>query len=64
MTNQAQIDAIEHLLLAMLKRSGTTFYDVVIEEALASLMMPETPGSLERRGAAGDYLADIRARLG
>lgn len=64
MTNQAQIDAIEHLLLALLKQSGTTIYDVVIEEALVSLMKPDAPGGLERRGYARDYLADIRARLG
>lgn len=64
MSNQAQIDAIEHLLLAVLKRSGTTFSDVAIEEALASLMRDDAPGGLERRGYASDYLAEIRARLG
>lgn len=64
MSNQAQIDAIEHLLLAVLKQSGTTFSDVVIEEALVSLMREDAPGGLERRGYARDYLAELRARLG
>ncbi|MCI8210718.1 hypothetical protein AUC61_14365 [Pseudomonas sp. S25] len=64
MTNQAQIDAIEHLLLAVLKRLGTTFSDIAIEEALASLWSDDAPGGLERRGYARDYLADLRARLG
>lgn len=63
MTNQAQIDAIEHLLLAVLKQSGTTFSDAAIERALASLMKDDAPGGLERRGAAGDYLAELRVRL-
>lgn len=64
MSNQAQIDAIEHLLLTVLKQSGVTFSDVAIEEALASLMRADAPGGLERRGAAGDYLMALRLRLG
>lgn len=64
MTNQAQVDALEHLLLAVMKRSGQTFSDIAIEEALVSLMKNDAPGGLERRGAARDYLADIRARVG
>ncbi len=46
MSNQAKIDAIEHLLLAVLKQSGTTFSDVAIEEALTSLMRADAPGGL------------------
>lgn len=64
MSNQAQIDAIEHLLLAVLKRSKMTLLaDAAFEDALASIMGSNGPGSPKQKTEAADYLNHLKATL-
>jgi len=64
MSNQAQIDAVEHLLIALLKRTRMTLQaDEAFEDALASIMGSDGPGGPIQKSAAADYLLDMKGRL-
>ncbi|WP_447650970.1 hypothetical protein [Pseudomonas abietaniphila] len=64
MTNQAQIDAIEHLLMAMLK-SHKFRVDVerAFDSASAALMGEDSPPGKEPKTQAANYLANLRKQL-
>lgn len=64
MANQAQIDAVEHLLLALLKRTKMTLQaDQVFEDALSSLMGSDGPGGPKQKSLAAEYLSHLKSRL-
>jgi len=64
MDNQAQVDAVEHLLLALLRRSKMTLQaKQVFEDAHASIMGSDGPGGPTQKTAAVDYLAHLEAQL-
>lgn len=64
MSNQAQIDAVEHLLLSMLKRSKVTLQaSQVFEDACASVMGSDGPGGSQEKTAAHDYLKHLQRQL-
>lgn len=65
MTNQAQVEAIEHLLIAVLKSSISNGVPkhYLIEKAQASLMGSDGPGGPEQKTAAVEYLQHIASRL-
>lgn len=64
MTNQAQIDAVEHLLLAVLKRAKMTLQaEQAFEDALASLMGSDGPGGPKQKTEAANYLRHLKAKL-
>lgn len=64
MTNQAQIDAVEHLLLAVLKRTQMTLQaDQVFQDAHGSLMGSDGPGGPKQKSEAAEYLAHLKSRL-
>ena len=65
MTNQAQIDAIEHLLIAVLNSSisnGVPKGDL-INKAKTSLLGSEGPGGTEQKSAAVEYVNYISSKL-
>ncbi|MBU6957194.1 hypothetical protein KRR23_05495 [Pseudomonas sp. CVAP len=63
MSNQAQIDALEHLLIAVLKSSPGAPKDYLIEKAQGSLLGSDGPGGPEQKSEAVDYLNYIATRL-
>lgn len=64
MTNQAQIEAVEHLLLAVLKRSKISLQsDLAFEDAYASLLGSDGPGGPEQKSEAVEYLTHLKSRL-
>ncbi|KRV64201.1 hypothetical protein [Pseudomonas citronellolis] len=65
MSNQAQIDAVEHLLMAVLRRSKISLLaENAFEDALASIMESTGPGGTREKTEAADYLKHLRASLG
>ncbi|MFV3319383.1 hypothetical protein [Pseudomonas sp. NY15374] len=64
MSNQAQVDAIEHLLMAVLKSSGMTMNSFkAFEKAQGSLMGSDGPGGPEQKSAAAQYLDHLKKQL-
>ncbi|MGP3789811.1 hypothetical protein [Pseudomonas sp. B392_1p] len=64
MSNQAQVDALEHLLIAILQKSKMTLQvDPAFDAALSSIMGSDGPGGPAEKSAAADYLADIKRRV-
>ena len=64
MSSQAQIDALEHLLIAILKKSKMTLQvDSAFEAALSSIMGSDGPGGPAEKSAATDYLGDLKRRV-
>lgn len=64
MSNQAQIDAVEHLLIALLKRNRMTLQaDALFTDALGSLMGSDGPGGPKEKSAAAEYLEYLKQRL-
>lgn len=65
MSNQAQIDALEHLLIALLNSGITT--DIpkshLLEKAQASILGDNGPGGPEQKSDALDYLNFIGSRI-
>ncbi|WP_321354634.1 hypothetical protein [Pseudomonas extremaustralis] len=58
---QSQIDALEHLLTAFLKRCETdNVVRMVFEDAHASLMGSNGPGGTSQKSAAVDYLNHMK----
>ena len=64
MSNNAQVDAIEHLLMALLKSSqmSMTSYKL-FEEALGSILGSDGPGGPTQKTAAADYLSHLKGQL-
>jgi hypothetical protein len=64
MSNQAQIDAVEHLLLTVLKRTKMTLQtEQVFADAQASVMGSDGPGGPQQKEEAAEYLAQLKVRL-
>lgn len=64
MSQQAQIDALEHLLLAVLKRSKMTLVaETVFEDAKSSIMGSDGPGGPERKTKAAEYLKHLELQV-
>lgn len=62
--NQAQVDAVEHLLMAFLKRSeNAQIVAKVYEDAYASIMGSEGPAGIEEKEAALEHLNNLRLQL-
>lgn len=64
MSNQAQVDAIEHLLMAVLKSNGMTLSSFkAFEKAQGSIMGSDGPGSTDQKSAAAEYLERLKQQL-
>ncbi|WP_288099807.1 hypothetical protein [Pseudomonas sp.] len=65
MSNNAQVDAIEHLLIAVLNSSISNGVpkDYLLNTAKASLLGSEGPGGPEQKSAAVDYVNYIGSKL-
>lgn len=65
MNQQAQIDALEHLVMAMLKRNGLTLSTTyVFQDAEASIMGSDGPPGAMQKTEAVDYLAHLKSQFG
>lgn len=64
MSNQAQINALEHLLIAVLSSTPGAPKDYLIDKAKGSLMGSDGPGGPEQKSEAVGYLAYISSRIG
>ncbi|MCY1461111.1 hypothetical protein D9M71_787330 [compost metagenome] len=64
MSNQAQADAIEHLLLAVLRLNKMSLPAFkAFEDAQASLMGSDCPGGDTQKTAAVEYLNHLKQQL-
>lgn len=64
MSNQAQIDALEHLLMAVLRSSPMTMNSfTAFETAHSALLKSEGPGGPIDRSASIDYLLQLKKKL-
>ncbi|ULT72987.1 hypothetical protein [Pseudomonas sp. BC42] len=63
MSNQAQIDALEHLLIAVLSSTPGAPKKYLVETAQGSLLGSDGPGGPEQKSAAVDYLNYIASRI-
>lgn len=63
MSNQAQIDALEHLLIAVLSSTPGAPKKHLIETAQGSLLGSDGPGGPEQKTEAVDYLKYIASRI-
>lgn len=65
MNQQAQIDALEHLVMAMLKRNGLTLSTTyVFQDAEISIMGSDGPGGSTQKTEAREYLAHLKSQFG
>lgn len=64
MTNQAQIDALEHLLIAVLNSTPGAPKKHLLETAQGSLLGSDGPGGPVQKSEAVDYLNYIASRIG
>jgi hypothetical protein len=64
MSNQAQIDALEHLLIAVLNSTPGAPKSYLIEKAQASLLGSDGPGGPEQKSEAVSHLNYIASRIG
>lgn len=64
MSQQTQVDALEHLLLAVLKRNKMTLViDRVFEDAESSLMGSDGPGGTTEKTKSVEYLNRLKLQL-
>lgn len=64
MANQAQIDALENLLIAVLKNSKATLVaNKVFDDAQALIMDSGGPGGPTEKTNAVNYLAHLKLQL-
>lgn len=63
MSNQAQVDALEHLLIAVLKSTSGAPKDYLIEKAKGSLLGSDGTGGPDKKFAAVEYLNSIASRI-
>ncbi|WP_397448186.1 hypothetical protein [Pseudomonas sp. NA-150] len=64
MSNQAQVDALEHLLIAVLNSTSGAPKSYLIEKAQGSLLGSDGPGGPEQKSEAVNYLNHIASRIG
>lgn len=65
MSNQAQIDALECLLLAVLRRNRMTLQSqAVFDEARTLVMDKDGPPGSAQKAEASAYLKDLASKLG
>ncbi|KPX42460.1 Uncharacterized protein ALO68_02331 [Pseudomonas syringae pv. helianthi] len=63
MSNKAQIDAVEHLLMAVLEEKTTRDIERVFEKAQVSIMGSAGPGGPTQKTQAFEYLRHIRTNM-
>lgn len=63
MSNQAQVDALEHLLMAVLEQSTTKDVERLFEKAQGSIMGSAGPSGTTQKSQAYDYLRHIRINM-
>ncbi|WP_349569475.1 hypothetical protein [Azotobacter salinestris] len=64
MSQQARIDALEHLLIAVLKLSKITLVvDTAFENAHSSIMGSDGPGGPAEKTKAVEYLNYLKSQL-
>ncbi|MCO7555098.1 hypothetical protein [Metapseudomonas otitidis] len=64
MSNQAQVDALEQLLMAVLKNNSATLMTrKVFEDARARVMGSEGPPGTEQKTNAHSYLEALQSSL-
>lgn len=64
MTQQAQIDALEHLVMALLKRTRMTLQaNLVFEDAEASIMGSDGPPGTTEKVQAREHLDHLKQQL-
>lgn len=64
MSNQAQIDALEHLLIAVLKTSRLTLpSETIFESAHASIFGSDGPPGTTEKTEAASYLEHLKLKL-
>ena len=63
MANQAQVDAIEHLLMAVLKQQTDHDVDRIFDKAPGTIMGSSGPGGTTQKTEAVDYLRHIKINL-
>lgn len=64
MSNQAQVDALEHLLIAIFRKNRMSLLaEPAFEAALSSIMGSDGPGGPEQKGAAAEYLNELKQRV-
>ena len=65
MSNQAQVDALEHLLLAIMKTSTVSIpRPVIFEKAQSSLLGSDGPGGPQQKSEAVEYHKYLERQLG
>ena len=65
MSNQAQVDALEHLLLAILRTSAVSIpLPVIFEKAQSSILGSDGPGGPQQKSEAVEYLNHLKRQLG
>lgn len=64
MSNQAQIDALEHLLIAVLNSTPGAPKGYLIKQAQGSLLGSDGPGGPDQKSEAVNHLNYIATRLG
>lgn len=63
MSSKAQIDAVEHLLMAVLEEKTTRDIERVFEKAQGSIMGSTGPGGTTQKMQACEYLRHIRTNM-
>lgn len=64
MSNQAQVDALEHLLIAVLKTNGLTLSSArAFETAHGSIMGSDGPPGTDEKSAANTYLEHLKMQF-
>jgi hypothetical protein len=64
MSNQAQIDAVENLLIAALKQNQVTLpANPIFDAALSSIMGSDGPGGPKEKSQAAEYLNYLKSKI-
>ena len=63
MSKQAQLDAVEHLLMAVLEEKTTGDIEKIFGKAQGSIMGGSGPGGPTEKTQAYDYLRHIRINM-
>jgi hypothetical protein len=64
MTNQAQIDAVEQLLMAFLRtHSFRADVEIAFDKADAALMGSDGPPGTEQKTKAANYLSHLKSQI-
>lgn len=63
MTNQAQVDAVEHLLMAVISQQTDKDVERIFEKAQGSVMDSGGSGGPAQKGPAAEYLKHMQANI-